>query len=447
LALNKYILRSTFVGALGGLLFGFDTAVISGTTAGLTHAFGLTVSQLGITVSIALWGTVLGALTAGSLGQKYGPREMLRLTAILYLVSSIGCAFAPNWDLLLVARFLGGLGIGGSSVLGPVYIAELAPGHLRGRLVGTFQINIVIGILLAYLSNYLISLANLGATEWRWELGVAAFPALLFFVMLFTIPPSSRWLTTQGRFEEARQVLVTMGSPNPEAELREVRESLHLELSQKSTSLFERLNGRLRYSKPIFLAIAIGAFNQLSGINAILYYLNDIFTAAGFSRMSGNLQAVAIGLMNLLATFVGMALIDRLGRKKLLLIGAAGTTVCLSGVAAIFFTHRHQALLVVALVAYIGFFAISQGAVIWVYIAEVFPTRVRNKGQSVGSGTHWVMNAILSYAFPVIALRSGAYPFVFFAAMMVVQFFVVLFFFPETKQVSLEELQKQLKIV
>ena len=447
MALNKYILRSTFVGALGGLLFGFDTAVISGTTAGLTHAFGLTVSQLGITVSIALWGTVLGALTAGSLGQKYGPREMLRLTAILYLVSSIGCAFAPNWDLLLVARFLGGLGIGGSSVLGPVYIAELAPGHLRGRLVGTFQINIVIGILLAYLSNYLISLANLGATEWRWELGVAAFPALLFFVMLFTIPPSSRWLTTQGRFEEARQVLVTMGSPNPEAELREVRESLHLELSQKSTSLFERLNGRLRYSKPIFLAIAIGAFNQLSGINAILYYLNDIFTAAGFSRMSGNLQAVAIGLMNLLATFVGMALIDRLGRKKLLLIGAAGTTVCLSGVAAIFFTHRHQALLVVALVAYIGFFAISQGAVIWVYIAEVFPTRVRNKGQSVGSGTHWVMNAILSYAFPVIALRSGAYPFVFFAAMMVVQFFVVLFFFPETKQVSLEELQKQLKIV
>ena len=447
MALNKYILRSTFVGALGGLLFGFDTAVISGTTSGLTHAFGLTVSQLGITVSIALWGTVLGALTAGSLGQKYGSREMLRLTAILYLISSIGCAFAPNWDLLLVARFLGGLGIGGSSVLGPVYIAELAPGHLRGRLVGTFQINIVIGILLAYLSNYVISLANLGPAEWRWELGVAAFPALLFFAMLFTIPPSSRWLATQGRFEEARQVLVTMGSPNPDAEMQEVRESLHLELSQKSASLFENLNGRLRYGKPIFLAIAIGAFNQLSGINAILYYLNDIFTAAGFSRMSGNLQAVAIGLMNLLATFVGMALIDRLGRKKLLLIGAVGTAVCLSGVAAIFFTHQHQALLVVALVAYIGFFAISQGAVIWVYIAEVFPTRVRNKGQSVGSGTHWVMNAILSYAFPVIALRSGAYPFVFFAAMMVVQFVVVLFFFPETKQVSLEELQKQLKIV
>ena len=460
MALNKYILRSTFVGALGGLLFGFDTAVISGTTAGLTHTFGLsnvhwllplfghtTVSQLGITVSIALWGTVIGALTAGSLGQKYGSREMLRLTAILYLVSSVGCAFAPTWHLLLAARFLGGLGIGGSSVLGPVYIAELAPGNLRGRLVGTFQINIVIGILLAYLSNYLIGLANLGAVEWRWELGVAAVPAAIFFVLLFTIPRSSRWLSTQSRFDEAREVLEMMGSPNSEAELQDIRESLHLEVSQKSASLFERLNGRLRYGRPIFLAIAIGAFNQLSGINAILYYLNDIFAAAGFSKVSSNLQAVAIGLMNLLATLVGMALIDRVGRKMLLLIGAVGTAICLASVAAIFSLHRHQNLLVWALVAYIAFFAISQGAVIWVYISEVFPTRVRGKGQSLGSGTHWVMNAILSYTFPVIALRSGAYPFIFFSAMMALQFVVVLFFFPETKRVSLEELQRRLKIV
>lgn len=460
MALNKYILRSTFVGALGGLLFGFDTAVISGTTSGLTHTFGLanvhwllplfghtTVSQLGITVSIALWGTVIGALTAGSLGQKYGSREMLRLTAILYLVSSVGCAFAPTWHLLLAARFLGGLGIGGSSVLGPVYIAELAPGNLRGRLVGTFQINIVIGILLAYLSNYLIGLANLGTVEWRWELGVAAVPAAIFFVLLFTIPRSSRWLSTQSRFDEAREVLEMMGSPNSEAELQDIRESLHLEVSQKSASLFERLNGRLRYGRPIFLAIAIGAFNQLSGINAILYYLNDIFAAAGFSKVSSNLQAVAIGLMNLLATLVGMALIDRVGRKMLLLIGAVGTAICLAFVAAIFSLHEHQNLLVWALVAYIAFFAISQGAVIWVYISEVFPTRVRGKGQSLGSGTHWVMNAILSYTFPVIALRSGAYPFIFFSAMMALQFVVVLFFFPETKRVSLEELQRRLKIV
>jgi len=461
LKLNKYILRSTFVGALGGLLFGFDTAVISGTTAGLTRTFRLanvewllpilhhpvTVSQLGITVSIALWGTVIGALTAGSLGQRYGSREMLRLTAVLYLLSSLGCAVAPTWGILLAARFLGGLGIGGSSVLGPVYIAELAPAGLRGRLVGTFQINIVIGILLAYLSNYLIGLANPGPTEWRWQLGVAAFPALAFFLLLFAIPRSARWLSTQSRFDEALEVLIAMGSPNSKAELQEIRDSLHLEISQRQASLFERIHGRLRYAKPIFLAVAIGAFNQLSGINAILYYLNDIFAAAGFSRISSSLQAVAIGLMNLLATIVGMALIDRLGRKRLLLIGAAGTAACLAWVSTIFFTRHHQELLVWALVAYIAFFAISQGAVIWVYISEVFPTRVRNKGQSLGAGTHWVMNAVLSYAFPVIALRSGAYPFVFFAAMMVVQFFVVLFYFPETKQVSLEELQRQLNIV
>lgn len=444
--INKYVLRSTFVGALGGLLFGFDTAVISGTTAGITHAFGLSTNQLGITVSMALCGTVVGALSAGSLGQRYGSREMLRLTAVLYLLSAIGCAMAPTWTLLLTARFLGGLGIGGSSVLGPVYIAELAPPKLRGRLVGTFQINIVVGILLAYLSNYLFSLLNLGAREWRCELGVAAVPAAIFFGLLFGIPRSARWLTTQSRLTEALYVLKLMGTPNSEAELADIRESLHMERNQPNESLFAKRNGRLRYGKPIFLAIAIGAFNQLSGINAILYYLNDIFAAAGFSRLSSNLQAVAIGVMNLLATLVGMALIDRVGRKMLLLIGAIGTAICLALVAFIFYTHKHQAMLVWALVAYIAFFAVSQGAVIWVYISEIFPTRVRGKGQSLGSGTHWIMNALLSGIFPVIAARSGAYPFAFFAAMMLLQFIVVLLFFPETKRVSLEQLQHMLKI-
>lgn len=447
MSLNRYVVRSTFVGALGGLLFGFDTAVISGTTAGLTHAYGLSANQLGITVSMALIGTVIGAASAGSLGQRYGSREMLRLTAILYLLSSIGCALAPSWDLLLAARFLGGLGIGGSSVLGPVYIAELAPPKLRGRLVGTFQINIVIGILLAYLSNYLISLLHLGAREWRLELGIAAVPAAIFFGLLFGIPRSARWLTTQDRLDEALEVLKLMGTPNSEAELADIRESLHMERNEKQASLFESANGRLRYGKPIFLAIAIGAFNQLSGINAILYYLNNIFAAAGFSSVSGNVQAVGIGAMNLLATLVGMALIDRVGRKMLLLIGAIGTAVCLGFVAVIFQMNAHQNLLVWALVGYIAFFAISQGAVIWVYISEIFPTRVRGKGQSLGSGTHWVMNAALSWIFPVIAARSGAYPFMFFAGMMVLQFIVVLLFFPETKQVSLEELQRKLKIV
>jgi SP family arabinose:H+ symporter-like MFS transporter len=460
LPINRYVLRSTFVGALGGLLFGFDTAVISGTTGGIAHAFGLhdiqlplpllhrtfSLSELGITVSIALVGTVVGALTAGALGQRFGSREMLRLTAILYVISSIGCAFAPSWILLLAARFIGGLGIGGSSVLGPVYIAELAPPQLRGRLVGTFQINIVIGILLAYLSNYLISLSNLGAREWRVELGVAAVPAAIFFALLFSIPRSARWLTTQDRLDEALAVLKLMGTPNSYAELADIRESLNLERDQRQASLFERRNGRLRYGKPILLAISIGGFNQLSGINAILYYLGDIFSAAGFSRVSGNMQSVAIGAMNLAATLVGMALIDRFGRKTLLLIGSVGTALCLAAVAAIFATQQHKELLVLALVVYIAFFAVSQGAVVWVYLSEIFPTRVRGKGQSLGSGTHWVMNAILSLVFPIIAARSGAYPFAFFAAMMVMQFVVVLIFFPETKRVSLEELQRMLKI-
>jgi sugar porter (SP) family MFS transporter len=327
-----------------------------------------------------------------------------------------------------------------------VYIAELAPPKLRGRLVGTFQINIVIGILLAYLSNYLFSLLNLGATEWRFELGVAAIPAAIFFALLFGIPRSARWLTTQNRLAEAMEVLKLMGTPNSEAELADIRESLHMERNEPTESLFAIRSGRLRYGKPIFLAIAIGAFNQLSGINAILYYLNDIFAAAGFSRLSSNLQAVAIGVMNLLATFLGMALIDRVGRKILLLIGAIGTAICLALVSFIFFRHQHRDMLVWALVAYIAFFAVSQGAVIWVYISEVFPTRVRGKGQSLGSGTHWIMNAILSGVFPVIAARSGAYPFAFFAAMMSLQFVVVLLFFPETKRASLEELQHMLKI-
>jgi SP family arabinose:H+ symporter-like MFS transporter len=447
LALNKYMLRGTFVGALGGFLFGFDTVVISGTLAGLTQTYSLTTNQIGTLVSIALWGTVVGALIAGPLSQKFGSREMLRITALLYLLSAIGCAFAPDLTFFLLSRFVGGLGIGGSSVLGPVYIAELAPAKIRGRLVGTFQIAIVIGILLAYLSNYCISLLSLGAVEWRWQLGVAVLPSLIFFGLLFAIPRSARWLTTTGNFDEAREVLELMGSPNSQAELDEIRDSLHMEVSQKRSSLFERINGRLRYGKPIFLALAIGAFNQLSGINAILYYLPAIFAAAGFSKVSGNLQAVAIGAMNLVATLLGMALIDKLGRKKLLLIGAIGTAICLTAVAAIFSMHRHESLLVWALVGFIGFFAISQGAVIWVYISEIFPTRVRSKGQGLGSGTHWVMNAVLSGLFPVIAARSGAYPFAFFAAMMFLQFVIVLVFFPETKQVSLEELQRKLKIV
>jgi sugar porter (SP) family MFS transporter len=423
------------------LLFGFDTAVIAGTTHQLTAVFNLTPSTLGLTVSMALWGTVIGAMTAGVVGQRLGGRETLRFLAVFYVLSAVGCALAFNWPMLVLARFLGGLGIGGSSVLGPVYIAEIAPGKWRGRLVGLFQINIVIGILLAYFSNYRIAELGLGANDWRWMFGVAAIPALLFLVLLFGIPQSPRWLATQNRVEEARSVLKLIGSSDPENELKEIVDSIHLERAQKAEPLFSR-----KYRLPIFLAITIGMFNQLAGINAILYYLNDIFAAAGFSKVGGELGAVAVGAMNLVATLLAMTVIDKLGRKTLLLIGSVGLVGCLSGLAVIFLTHRHQNYLLWLLIAYIGFFAISQGAVIWVYIGEVFPNRVRAKGQGLGSSSHWIMNASISWIFSVLFAVSHSVPFIFFAAMMVVQFFVVLFFYPETKGVSLEQLQHRLGI-
>jgi len=439
--MNVSLAKATAVGALGGLLFGFDTAVIAGTTHQLSVVFGLTPSSLGLTVSIALWGTVIGAMSAGVIGQKYGSRETLRVLAVFYVLSALGCALAFNWPVLVASRFLGGLGIGGSSVFGPVYIAEIAPGKWRGRLVGLFQINIVIGILLAYFSNYRIAELGLGANDWRWMFGVAAVPAALFLVMLFGIPRSPRWLATQNRVDEARSVLQMMGSHDAEGELREIVDSIHLERAQKSEPLFS-----WKYRLPIFLAITIGLFNQLAGINAILYYLNDIFAAAGFSKVSGELGPVAVGAMNLCATLLAMTVIDKLGRKTLLLIGSVGLVGCLSGLAAIFLTHSHQEYLLLLLVGYIGFFAISQGAVIWVYIGEVFPNRVRAKGQSVGSSSHWIMNAIVSLIFPVLFALSPGTPFVVFACMMVVQFFVVLFFYPETKGYTLEEMQHRLGI-
>jgi SP family arabinose:H+ symporter-like MFS transporter len=441
LRLTFYLIKSTIVGALGGLLFGFDTAVIAGTTHQLTAVYDLTPTTLGLTVSIALWGTVAGCLISGFLGQRIGSREALRVMAGLYIVSAIGCALAWNWPALILFRFIGGLGIGGSSVLGPVYISELAPAKWRGRLVGLFQINIVVGILLAYLSNFAIARMNLGALEWRYELGIAGIPALMFLIMLYGIPRSSRWLVTQSRLSEAREVLEAMGSPNSELELQEIKDSIRVDRSDASEPLFQR-----KYRLPIILAITIGMFNQLAGINAILYYLNDIFLAAGFSKISGDMQAVMVGAMNLLATLLGMSLIDKLGRKTLLLIGSVGMAICLSGVAWVFLSHSHQQFLVWLLTAYIAFFAVSQGAVIWVYISEVFPTRVRSKGQSLGSGAHWITNAVISGVFPILARVSGGTPFVFFALMMVLQFFVVLFVYPETKGMTLEQLQGRLQL-
>ena len=439
--LDSHVVRSTVVAALGGLLFGFDTAVIAGTTRALTDTFHLSERALGFTVASALCGTIVGALFAGILGDRKGRRGALQLMGVLYFISAIGCAFSWDWYSLIAFRFIGGLGIGGSSVLGPMYIAEISPARSRGRLVGFFQFNIVFGILVAYFSNYLIGLAGFGPLEWRWKLGVAAIPAVVFFLMLIGIPQSPRWLVKKGRVEEARVVLRNIGEENYEQELAEIVESIDATHSLGNEPLFIA-----KYRLPVLLAILIGMFNQLSGINAILYYLNDIFGRAGFDKVSSDLQAVAIGATNLLATILAMSVIDRLGRKLLLLIGSVGTALCLGGVAAIFFTHRHEELLVWLLVGFIGFFAFSQGAVIWVYLSEIFPNRVRAKGQSLGSFTHWFMNALIAWTFPQIAKSSGAAPFMLFSAMMALQFFVVLFVFPETKGLSLEQMQKKLGI-
>jgi sugar porter (SP) family MFS transporter len=438
--LNSTLLKSTVVAALGGLLFGFDTAVIAGATQALKVLYHLSALGEGFTVASALVGTVIGSMLAGIPGDRYGRRDSLRGMAVLYVVSALGCAFAWNWTALVIFRFIGGLAIGGSSVLGPMYIAEISPAKWRGRLVGLFQFNVVFGILLAYLSNYILGTMGFGAAEWRWKLGVTAVPAAFFFLMLFGIPRSPRWLVKKGRIDEAREVLRLIGEENYEQELKDIVESIDAE-HVTSDALFTA-----KYRVPIFLAISIGMFNQLSGINAILYYLNAIFEHAGFSKVSGDLQAVAIGATNLLFTVLAMSVIDKVGRKKLLLVGSVGTALCLAGVAAIFLTGRHENLLVWMLVGYIAFFAFSQGAVIWVYISEVFPNRVRAKGQSLGSFSHWIMNALISWTFPLMAASSGGYPFVFFSAMMVLQFFVVLFFYPETKGISLEEMQKKLHI-
>ena len=440
--LNGYLIKSTVVAALGGLLFGFDTAVISGTTRNLTVVYHLTAQLLGVTVSAALIGTILGAMFAGIPGDRFGRRDSLRWMAVLYVLSALGCAFAWNWSALVFFRFLGGLGIGGSSVLGPMYIAEIAPASWRGRLVGVFQFNVVAGILLAYFSNFLIGTQHFTVdAEWRWKLGVAAAPAALFLALLFTIPRSPRWLVKKQRVEEAREVLRLTGQENYEQDLREIVASIDAEHGHADEPLFSR-----KYSMPIFLAVTIGFFNQLSGINAILYYLNDIFAFAGFSQVSGDLQAVVVGFTNLIFTVIAMAVIDKAGRKNLLLIGSVGTAACLAGVAAIFSMNRHQELLVWLLVGFIASFAFSQGSVIWVYISEVFPNRVRAKGQSLGSLSHWLMNAAISFAFPSLAAWSKSIPFAFFSAMMVLQFFVVLFVYPETKGVTLEEMQKRLHV-
>ena len=437
--LNLPLALSTAVAALGGLLLGFDTAVIAGTTQALTRTFQLSPLMLGTTVSCAIWGTVLGGLLAAIPGERYGGRESLRITAVLYLASALGCALAGSLSIFLFFRFLSGLATGGCSVFSPMYIAETAPPALRGRLVACFQLSIVSGILAAYGSNAGLTLVVAGLSLWRFELGVAAVPAALFLLMLGLIPQSPRWLVKQGRLDEAHAVLKTIGSDDSQRDIAEIQTALASAKGQLAPSLF-----RAEFRRPLLIALALGLFNQLSGINAILYYLNDIFAQAGFRSVSASGQAIAIGIANLVFTLVGMALIDRIGRRPLLLGGALGMGISLAGVAAVFLGGRMQFLLLPLLILFIGFFAASQGAVVWVYLSEIFPSAIREKGQSFASSWLWLLTAVVSAVFPSVAAISRGFPFVLFAAAMAAQFIVVLWFFPETKGTALGQIQQTL---
>lgn len=441
--LTTQLLWNAAVAALGAFLFGFDTAVISGATDALRVRFALDSNQLGFTVASALIGTIFGSIAAGKPCEWYGRRPVLRALGILYLVTAIGCGLAWSWFSLIAFRFVGGLAIGASSVVAPMYIAEISPAPLRGRLVALSQFNVVSGILAAYFSNYLIAsvLGTPDTVAWRWMLGIAAAPAVLFFALTLNIPESPRWLVKAHRRDEAVDVLASMGNVAPEAVVRDIEDSLHEERVSANERFFQR-----KYLKPILLAVLVASFNQLAGINALIYYTADIFAMAGAGRTSALLQSVIIGVTNLAFTIAAMTVIDRFGRRLLLLVGAVGLAACLGVASWAFHTGRGGTIVLVSLIGYIAFFAFSQGSVIWVYISEIFPNRVRARGQALGSFTHWIWAAVVSWTFPVIAETSGASAFGFFAAMMVLQLALVWRFLPETKGVSLEQIQQTLGI-
>lgn len=438
------LLGATAVAALGGLLFGFDTVVISGCQQQLKNLFHLDGFQQGFMTASALIGAVIGSLAAAKPGDWWGRRDSLKIAGFFYLLCALGCGLAWSFWPLVGFRLLGGIAVGATSVLGPMYLAEIAPAAWRGRLVAFFQFNIVLGCLVALFSNYLLGRLNMGAAEWRWKLGIQAVPALAFFVLLFFIPRSPRWLMMRENPTEAAAVLQAIGVADVSGQLAVIQESLRVEAGGAAAPLFVR-----SLAKPIFLAWAVAMFNQLDGINALWYYLNPIFTMAGFTKVSGDLQAVILGVANLIATLVGMAIIDRAGRKPLLLWGAVGTGVCMGLVAWVFNGPTHHGWLVWLLVGFVICHAFGQGAVIWVYISEVFPNTVRGKGQTLGSFTHWFMAMLVSWTFPVVARDAGqpnaGLPFAFFAVMMVVQIIVVALWFPETKRVALEDMQQQLR--
>jgi len=436
----RYVIISAFIASLGGLLFGFDTAVISGAEKTIQQLFNLDGFWHGFTVAIALIGTLIGALISGKPADIIGRKKSLLAIAVLYAVSATGSALAQTWIGFLFFRLLGGIAVGSSSVIGPMYIAEISPAHLRGRLGTAFQLNIVGGILLSYFSNYWIA-QIVEHDAWRWMLGVLSVPSVIFFLLVLYIPDSPRWLVLKNRISDAEAVLRRIGSADPLKEVKEIEDSVSKNADIKHEYLFTK-----KYRIPIILAILVAIFNQLSGINAIMYYAPRIFELVGYARNSALLQSVSVGITLFAFTVVGMLLIDRVGRKKLLLVGAVGMTFFLGMVARTVFTTTDGSIwMLIYLSGFIAFFAFSEGTVIWVFISEIFPNSVRAKGQTLGSFTHWTMTVIISWMFPVLAeINAGGWAFSFFSVSMVFMFLVVWKFFPETKGKSLEQIQKEM---
>lgn len=434
------VLAWSFVVALGGFLFGFDTAVISGAEKAVQAHWHLSEFQHGLTMAIALIGTVAGAALGAWPSDQLGRKNTLFVVAALYFISALGSALANDWTIFILFRFLGGIGVGVSSVTAPIYISEISPAGSRGKLVGLFQFNVVLGILIAYLSNYFIG--QTGEESWRWMLGVQCFPSLLFFVLIFCIPESPRWLLLhKNKLSEATAIMQKINSDGYEAEIAKIRSSA--EMVNGEGKLFVRQNAR-----PILLAFCFALFNQLSGINAIIYYAPRVFEMAGLGAQGSLLSTVGIGLINFIFTLVAINFIDKVGRRKLMLIGSVGLIASLALVSQAFYTGQTTGFAItIYLMSFIAFFAFSQGAVIWVFISEIFPNDVRAKGQTFGSLTHWVMAAIITFCFPALTeLLGGGGTFLVFAVFMLLQLIYVLRFMPETKGRSLEDMGQTINL-
>ncbi|OCX54378.1 MFS transporter [Mucilaginibacter sp. PPCGB 2223] len=441
--MNKnLVLAWSMVVALGGFLFGFDTAVISGAEKSIQQFWQLSVFEHGLTISIALIGTVIGSLLGSKPSDHFGRKPTLYFVAAAYLVSSLGTALTDSWYIFLLFRFLGGLGVGASSVTAPIYISEVSPSGNRGRLVGLFQFNVVLGILISYRSNYLISQG--GEASWRWMLGVQALPALIFLILIRFIPESPRWLILKkGHTEQALKILRVITPLNCDEELAAIQQSKLGVDQDGDTGLFSA-----KYKKPVILAVLFAFFNQVSGINAIIYYAPRIFEMAGLGAHSSLLSTVGIGMINFIFTLLAINVIDKVGRRTLMLIGSAGLITSLFLVAYTFYTGHFSGFSIpIYMMIFIAFFAFSQGAVIWVFISEIFPNQVRAKGQTLGSSTHWIMAAIIAFSFPYLAeTLGGAVTFSFFGTMMVLQLIFVWQLMPETKGKSLEQIETNILI-